>query len=257
MLEYRIIPSLLLSNGGLVKTTKFKNPNYVGDPINVVKIFNAKLADELVLLDIGVSKKNQPPNFKLLNRIAKEAFMPMGYGGGIKKISEIAKIFRLGYEKVIINNHALTNPEFITEAANNFGSQSIVVGIDVKKDFLGRYFVYDHVKKKRVKLTPVELAKKAEMLGAGELIIYSVDNDGVMKGYDLSLIEIINKSVDIPVVALGGAGSVEDLIEVLSVGNSVAAGAGSIFIYRMPHKAVLISYPDRRVIKEKMEIYSD
>lgn len=250
MKHYRIIPCLLMADGRLVKTVRFDNPNYVGDPINVIKIFNNKFVDELVIMDINSTKNQTEPNFALLNKIAKEAFMPLTYGGGINRIDVITEIFKLGYEKVIINHHAILNPEFITEASDYFGSQSIIVGIDVMINKHGEYKVYDHVKKMESDLNPIEYAQKVKNKGAGEIIVYSVDRDGEMNGYDLVLNKQISEAVKVPVVALGGAGKVENLLEVIENAGASAAGAGSMFIYRMPHKAVLISYPTKKDIEE-------
>jgi len=250
MKHYRIIPCLLMADGRLVKTVGFENPNYVGDPLNVIRIFNDKYVDELVILDINSTKNNTEPNFSLLDKIAKEAFMPMAYGGGINSLEMIVKVFKLGFEKVIINQYALMNPNFITEASNYFGSQSILVAVDVIMDKHGEYKVFDHVKKKASKLCPVTYAEQIAKLGAGEIIVYSVDNDGKMNGYDLKLTKHISEAVNVPVVALGGAGKIEHLLEVIENAGASAAGAGSMFIYRMPHKAVLISYPSKVEIEK-------
>ena len=244
MLKTRVIPSLLLKNGGLVKTIKFGLPKYVGDPINAIKIFNDKEVDELVILDIEASKNSKGIDYDLLARINKEAFMPLGYGGGIKNAQEAKRIFSLGYEKIVLNYGAMVNPKLISDIADISGSQSTVVCIDVKKNLFGKYFVYNHVINKLTDLNPLDYVRELEKLGAGELIIYSVDQDGTYKGYDLNLIKGISESVNIPVVALGGANSVEDFAKAIKSGAS-AVSAGSMFVFHGPHRAVLITYPDK------------
>ena len=250
MLSVRVIPSLLLSDRGLVKTVQFKNPIYVGDPKNVIKIFNDKEVDELIVIDIKASKKKDELDFNFLNEINREAFMPMAYGGGIKKLSDIEKIISLGYEKVIINSIALSDSNFITRAAALCGSQSVVVCMDIKKDIFGKYRVYNHLKRKFEKISTVDWALVIESKGAGEIVIYSVDNDGTFKGYDIELLKQITPKVNVPVVALGGAGSIMDFKKAINEGKASAISAGSMFVFRRPHKAVLISYPDKKVLSD-------
>ncbi|MEJ7820901.1 MAG: AglZ/HisF2 family acetamidino modification protein [Chitinophagaceae bacterium] len=246
----RIIPVLLLSNKGLVKTHKFKNPIYVGDPINAVKIFNDKEVDEIILLDIEASKQNKEPDYKYIEEIASESFMPFAYGGGIKNIEQVQQLFRLGAEKVIFNTSLILNNHLLREAADFCGNQSVVASIDVKKSLLGGYEVYSHIKKKITGIKPAELAKQAVASGAGEIMITSVDNDGIMQGYDLKLIEFITSFVNIPVIACGGAGNLKHLREGIQQGNASAAAAGSMFVFHGKHKAVLINYPTRKDIIE-------
>lgn len=241
----RLIPSLLLHNGGLVKTIKFQNGNYLGDPINAVKIFNEKGVDELCLLDIDASKEGSGPDFELLTEIASEAFMPLSYGGGITNMEEIHKLFYIGFEKVIINTAFVQNPQLVTEAAAKFGSQSIVVGIDVKKNLLQKYDCYIKDGTEKVKKSPEELAMKAENVGAGELFLNSIDRDGTMNGYDLNLVEQVAQAVSIPVIACGGAASIRDFSSVLGAGAHAAA-AGSMFVYFGKKKAVLIHAPSEQ-----------
>ena len=240
MYRNRIIPCLLLNENKLVKTTKFKNPKYLGDPLNAVKIFNDKCVDELIFIDISATK-NKKINFKLLEKIANQSFMPLGYAGGINNFDDAAKIFKLGFEKICLNNSLFTNPNLITKISNTYGSQSVVVCIDVKKNIFGKYQIYNYLTNKTHN-NLLEWAKNAEKLGCGEIIINSVDNDGVMKGYDPKLIKLISENLNIPVVALGGAGKLQDLQEIIKHGASAAA-AGSLFVYYGPHKAVLINYP--------------
>lgn len=247
MFKNRIIPCLLLDGEVLTKTIKFSSHKYIGDPINSVKIFNDKGADELIFIDIEVSKKNIPIKYNILYKIANQSFMPLGYGGGIRKIEDAKKIFQMGFEKISINSYALENEDFVKRLCSIFGSQSIVVTIDVKKNILGKYFVYNHATNKMCKIEPVHYAKKLEKIGVGELIINSVDKDGTMKGYDLEIISDISSVVNIPVIALGGAGSIKDMKNAIDVGAS-AASAGSLFVFYGPHRAVLINYPDHKEI---------
>jgi len=241
MHRIRVIPCLLLKNNGLVKTKKFKDPIYVGDPINAVKIFNDKEADELLFIDIEASKQNKGPNYDLLSRIVKEAFMPFGYGGGIKSLEDIKRLLHLGVEKVCVNSFAIKDPEFIRKASDIAGSQSIVVSIDVKKNIFGKYKVYDYLRQKTTDIDPFEFAKKVEECGAGEILLTSVDKEGTYDGYDLDLIKRISKVVNIPVIALGGASNIDDFKQAINSGAS-AVSAGSLFVFYGPHKAVLINY---------------
>lgn len=248
-MQTRVIPSLLIHKGGLVKSVQFKDYKYVGDPINAVKIFNEKEVDEIAVIDIDASKENKAPNIAKIAEIASEAFMPMAYGGGITTIEQIKEILYNGIEKVIINKAAHTTPHLITQAANLFGNQSIVVSIDVKKVFLKGYRVFIENGKKNTGLHPVEFAITAEKLGVGEILLNSIDKDGTFTGYDLALIQQVSKAVNIPVIAIGGASSVEDFAKAKQAGAS-AVSAGSMFVFQRPHKAVLISYPTRKEIKE-------
>lgn len=243
MLRVRVIPTLLLKNQGLYKTTKFKNPKYVGDPINAVKIFNEKEADELVFLDISASKENKRPNFKMIENIASEAFMPIAYGGGIKNLTDIQQLFKIGIEKIVINTYAHENPNFIREAANIAGSQSIVVSIDVKKNFFGKYEMFSHSGTKKIKKDPFIYIKEIEKMGAGEIVINSIDKDGTRTGFDIALIEKTSSLVNLPIIALGGAGSIEDLGEAVNKGGASGVAAGSMFVFYGKHRAVLITYP--------------
>jgi cyclase len=248
VLKTRVIPSLLLHKGGLYKTVKFKDPRYVGDPINAIKIFNDKEVDELVVLDIDATKRGDI-DFGLLNRLNKEAFMPLGYGGGIKSVDDIKRILNLGFEKVIINHHALAHPEFLTAAARACGSQSVVVCLDVKRDLAGKHRVFDHLARKPLKRDAVEHARAASELGAGEIIVYSVDRDGTYSGYDLEIVKRVSTAVPVPVVALGGARDVRDFSAAVAEGHASAVAAGSMFVFHGPHRAVLITYPDKIVLK--------
>ena len=242
MLKVRVIPCLLLKDAGLVKTIKFKNPKYVGDPINAVKIFNEKEVDELIFLDITATAEKRKPNFRLINNIASECFMPFGYGGGIRDLNDMRELFNLGVEKVIINTYAIENPSFVRSAAERFGSQSIVASIDVKKNLFGKYQVYTRGGKKAAKLDPVTFAVQMEEMGVGEIILTSIDRDGTMTGYDVDLIKKVSTSVGTPVVASGGAGKIEDFRDAVKLGGASAVAAGSYFVFRGKHRAVLITY---------------
>lgn len=247
----RIIPCLSISNRDLVKTTKFQNPRYIGDPINAVKIFNNKYVDEICILDISVTKENKSPDFEYLTEIANEAFMPLSYGGGIKTVSDIEHIFYIGYEKVIINTEFFLNPNLIKEAVRSAGSQSIVVSIDYKCDYFGNYSCYIKSGKEKVRISPVEIAKRAEDLGAGELLLCSIQNDGMMNGYNIQITNQVSEAVKIPIIAYGGAGKIEDISEVLKSGRADAAAASSLFIYYGKKKAILITVPtEEEFIKE-------
>ncbi|MFA6980583.1 MAG: AglZ/HisF2 family acetamidino modification protein [Ignavibacteriaceae bacterium] len=250
MLRPRIIPCLLLKNKGLVKTRKFKDPVYIGDPINAVKIFNDKEVDELIFLDISATKDKKKPNFDLIESIATEAFMPFAYGGGIRTIEDAGKILKNGAEKVIINSYALENPFFIKELAEKFGSQSVVVAIDVKKNILGSYIVYSHSGIKMMKVPLIDHCKQFEALGAGEIFINFVDNDGMMEGYDLKLLKMVTESITLPVIACGGAGNINHLADAIHIGKVSAVAAGSLFIFYRSRNAVLINYPNKEEIKK-------
>ncbi|MCT8126385.1 imidazole glycerol phosphate synthase subunit HisF [Alishewanella sp. BS5-314] len=244
MLRTRVIPVLLLMDGGLVKGQEFKKHRYVGDPINAVRIFNEKQVDELMFLDISATIENREPDFDLLTDIASETFMPFGYGGGIKNIATIERLFSLGVEKVVINTEAFYTPNLISEAAIVAGSQSVVVSIDVRKTLFGGYEVYVKNGTVRTRIDPVTYAKKMQELGAGEIVLCSIDREGTGRGYDLELINRVTDSVNIPVVCLGGAGSVHDLAEAKRSSNVSGLAAGNLFVFHGRHKAVLITYPD-------------
>lgn len=243
MLRTRVIPVLLLMDGGLVKGEAFKNHRYIGDPLNAVRIFNEKEVDELIFLDISATLEGREPDFTLLADIASETFMPFGYGGGISSIETIERLFSLGAEKAVINSAAFFNPSLISQAAKVAGSQSIVVSIDVKKTFFGGYEVYVKNGTVRTKVDPVSYAKKMQDLGAGELVLCSIDREGTGKGYDLELISDVTRAVSIPVVCLGGAGSVQHLAEAKNKTCVSGVAAGDFFVFHGKHKAVLITYP--------------
>lgn len=249
MLRTRVIPCLLLKGGGLVKTRKFDRPAYVGDPINAVRIFNDKEVDELVFLDIDACHNNLGPNYELIQDIASEAFMPFAYGGGIRNVEQALRLLALGVEKVILNTHAAQSPDLIAGIARAAGSQSVVVAIDVKRDFFGRQHVYTKGGTQRVSSDPVEYARRMEQAGAGELMLTAVDREGTRTGYDLPLIESVSRAVSIPLIANGGAGTLTHLRQAWHAGASAVA-AGSMFVFHGKHDAVLITYPRYSELEE-------
>ena len=249
MIISRVIPCLLLRNNGLVKTVKFKDSTYIGDPINAIKIFNEKEVDELIFLDIDASKEKKEPPFNLLKNIASECFMPLCYGGGISTIDHINEIIKCGVEKVAINTHAVKNPVFIKNAADIYGSSTIVAAIDVKKNLFGKYHVYINGGHENTNKDPLEFAKLIEQMGAGEIFLNSIDKDGTMAGYDIELIKKISDSVKIPVIACGGAGNIDHMREAIQLGSAAAVAAGSFFVFHGKRRAVLISYPSINEIK--------
>jgi len=244
MLKTRVIPCLLLKGAGLVKTKQFKNPIYIGDPINAVKIFNDKEVDELIFLDISATPNQKEPDYNLIKDIATEAFMPFGYGGGITKLEQIEKLFNLGVEKVILNTISYVNPEIISQAVKVFGSQSIVVSIDYKINLFGKAEVFVSGGKVNTKQSPLEYAAKMQDLGAGEIFLNSIDRDGTFKGYDIKTTKQITEKLDIPLVVCGGAAHLSDLREAVNLGGASAVSAGSMFVFHGVHKAVLITYPN-------------
>lgn len=253
MLRARVIPCLLLKDSGLVKTIKFKNPYYVGDPVNAVKIYNDKEVDEIIFLDITASKEGRKPPFKLISQIADECFMPFAYGGGIRTIEDANEIFRLGAEKVIINSYAIENTSFIKTLSQVFGSQSIVVSIDAKKSFFNKYEVYTYGGKTRTKLNPIDFAIKMQEFGAGELFLNSIDRDGTMEGYDIELISKVSNAVSIPVIACGGAGRIQDFSEAVKKGGASAVAIGSMAVFQGKNRAVLINFPYPDELKKVLE----
>lgn len=252
MNKTRVIPVLILKGRGLVKTTKFKEPKYIGDPINSVRIFNEKEVDELVFLDIDATPENQEPNFELLSDISGEAFMPMAYGGGIKTLEHIRKILSIGFEKVVIGSSGYSAPELIQNAVAIYGSQSIVGCIDARRSLLGRYELYSHSGRTRRRVGLLEHARTLELLGVGEIIINSIDRDGTLSGYDLKLIKQVSSTVSVPVVACGGASSIDDFAKAVDQGGAAAVAAGSLFVYMGPHRAVLINYPNRAELSDRL-----
>lgn len=249
MLRNRIIPSLLISNKRLIKTKKFKNPIYLGDPINAIKIFNDKQADELVIIDITASKAKQGPNFNLIEEMCTECFMPIAYGGGIHRIEDIQKLIKLGVEKVILGEIAFTNQNLVKEAVAFFGSQSIVAMIDIKTSFFNsKPQVYIKNGKINTGKSPLEFALDMQEIGVGEIILQDIKREGTRAGYPIELVKEITSKLEIPLTVLGGAGSQEDFSKALKAGASGAA-AGTLFTLQPPHDAVLIKYLTNEEIK--------
>ena len=250
MFRPRVIPVLLLKNLGLTKSIGFGNYRYVGDPINAVKIFNDKKADELIFLDITASNENRCISNEFVYKVGDEANMPFAVGGGIRTIKDIRNMLSMGVEKVILNTVGFENPGFVKEAVDVFGSSTIVVCMDVKKARFGKEKICIYGGKKSIKKDPLEAAQEFEEFGAGELIIQSVDRDGSYEGYDLEMISKVSKAVTIPVVALGGAGGLNDFKKAIDIGKCSAVAAGSLFVFHGPRKAVLINYPSQDELKD-------
>ncbi len=242
MRRVRVIPVLLLRDGGVVKSVRFKKHTYVGDPINAVRIFNDKEVDEICILDVDATPKRRGPDLSLIASIAGEAFMPLSYGGGLTHVDQMKEVMQRGVEKIVLNSAAIDRPSLVSEAARLFGSQSVVVSIDVKRGFLGGYSAYGHGGTKAAGVDPVSHARRMEQAGAGEIVLCSVDRDGTFEGYDLALVGAVAHAVKIPVVACGGAARVDDFLGAVRAGASAVA-AGSMFVFMGKHRAVLISYP--------------
>ena len=249
----RVIPVLSILDGGLVKTKYFKNPVYIGDPINAIKIFNEKEVDEIILLNINNTINKDQIDYTHIENIVSESFLPLGYGGGLDCLEKIKKIFGVGIEKVIINS-SLFNTKLISDAAKIFGSQSIVVCIDARKSLFGKILTYTKSGKQKYSILPAEIAKTVVDAGAGEIIIQSIDKDGTMNGYDLELIQSVTNEVNVPVVASGGAGSVEHLKDAINIGGASDVCGGSMFVYRGGQRGILINYPKKVIIEKLFEI---
>ena len=248
MIKTRVIPCLLLKGSGLVKTIRFKDPSYVGDPINAVKIFNEKEVDELIVLDITASREHKGPAFSTIEDIASECFMPVAYGGGVTTVEQARRIVWMGVEKDVINTAALRGPELVTGISDQIGASSTVVAIDVKKDLLGRYRVYDAAHDTTTDLDPVAHAERVVAAGAGEVFVNDVGRDGTRKGFDLDLVRRMTSALDVPVIVCGGAGSLEDVKAAAESGASGVA-AGSLFVYVGKHRAVMINYPQYSALR--------
>ena len=252
MLRPRIIPSLLVHEKGLVKTVKFKDSKYVGDPINAVRIFNEKEVDELAVFDIDATVLGNEPDYNLIEKLANQSRMPICYGGGVRNVDQAQKIFSLGIEKIALSSAVINNPILISEISEKVGSQSVVVVLDVKKKIFGGYEMYTHNGKQSTGVDPVTFAVKAQELGAGEIIINSIDKDGMMNGFDMNIISKIREIVTIPITVLGGAGNINDIKKVIKEHGIIGVAAGSLFVFKGKYKAVLINYPDRNI---KEQIY--
>lgn len=246
MLRPRVIPCLLVKDGGLVKTVRFASPKYVGDPINAVRIFNEKEVDELIVLDIDASAHGREPDYAMIRNLAAECRMPLCYGGGVKTVRQAERIIAMGVEKVAVSSAAVDDPPLVASMARVVGGQSVVVVLDVrKKQTAGDYEVWTHNASRATGRSPVDLARQAEQLGAGEIVVNSIDDDGVMKGYDMQLLSAVRAAVRVPITALGGAGSLDDVRRLIERFGVVGAAAGSLFVFKGVYRAVLISYPAR------------
>ena len=255
MLRPRIIPTLLVRDKGLVKTVAFSSPKYVGDPINAVKIFNEKEVDEIIVLDIDATAQNRGPDYQMIENTAAESRMPLCYGGGVKTAKQAKKIVGLGVEKVAISSAVIETPELISEVADAVGNQSVVVILDVKpRKFSSKYDIYTHNGKRKTDRSLVEFAQQAEKLGAGEIVLNSINNDGQMKGYDLDMARQAIEATNIPVTVLGGAGSLEDIGELIKEFGILGAAAGSMFVFKGVYRAVLINYPS---LEERDQLIRD
>ena len=244
MLNKRIIPCLQLLGDSLVKKIKFNKHSYIGDPVNTVRIFNELEVDELCFLDISASTEDKKPNLKILKEIANECFMPLSYGGGVDSIQSAHEILSIGFEKIILNTSAYQNPNLIGEIAKQFGSQSVVISIDLKKNIFGKYTMYTNCGKIKKQTDPVEWSKNVEKLGAGELLITSIDREGIWQGYDLEILKKISDSVNIPVIANGGAGKVDHIVDVFDNTKVSGVAVGSMFVYQAKGLGVLVNFPD-------------
>ena len=251
MKRIRVIPVLLMHRNGLVKSLRFKDYKYVGDPINAVRIFNEKEVDELAIIDIDASRENRVPDISRIEEIVSEAFMPIAYGGGITTTDQAKRILSSGVEKVILNRSAVKTPVLITELAKQFGSQSVVVSIDYKKNFFAKQSVYIDNGKTNTGMDPLDFAKNMEQRGAGEILLNSIERDGSFSGYDLDMIEKVSHAINIPTIAVGGAASLSDFRKAVQHGAS-AVSAGSMFVFQRPHRAVLISYPSQQELESQV-----
>lgn len=242
MLKQRIIPCLLLRNGGLVKTQKFANPKYVGDPINAIRIFSDKEVDELMVLDITASKEKREPDYALIEQFAGECFMPLCYGGGIRTVEQARQLFALGVEKVCLQTAAIGDMSLVTRISERFGAQSVLVSADIKRNLFGKRLLYSAATGKTVDTPWLDFLRKAVEAGAGEVVLNSVDRDGTMQGMDLEMIREASAALSVPLIAVGGAGSLADMKAAVQAGAS-AVSAGAFFVFHGPHRAVLITYP--------------
>lgn len=250
MLRTRVIPALLLRNESLVKTNKFGKFTYVGDPANTVRIFNELEVDELIFLDITASRERRHPNIKVLAEIANECFMPLGYGGGIRTLDQAKTIFDIGFEKVAINTHAYQTKNLITDIATQYGSQAVIASIDVKMGWFGKQTVWAMAGRQNTKRDPIEWAKEVEQMGAGEIMLTSIDREGTWQGFDIDLVRRVTDAVSIPVIAHGGAGTIEDIGQVVKEANASAVALGSMVVFQKKGMGVLVNFPDNEVLAQ-------
>ncbi len=252
MLKTRVIPSLLLRGRGLYKTVRFKDPKYVGDPVNAVKIFNEKEVDEIIVLDISATTEKKEPNFALIEEIASECFMPLGYGGGVTTIDQMRRLYRLGVEKIALNTAAFTDRHLVEAGCKTFGSSSVIASIDTKSTLFGKREVWINGGRVNTKVDPVRYAEQLARLGVGEILVNSIDRDGTMSGYDIELLKMLSAAVDVPIIACGGAGSLEHMQEAVTTAGVPAVAAGSMFVFHGRHRAVLINYPARAELEARL-----
>lgn len=252
MLKVRIIPCLQLINESLVKTVKFDKYGYIGDPVNTVRIFNELEVDELAFVDIRASKENRLPNFDILNQITDECFMPLSYGGGIKDFPTAQKLFSIGFEKIILNTASFKTPGLIRHIADVYGSQAVVIAVDVKKNFWGKYEVCSLSGTVNERKNPVEWVRELEGLGAGEILLTSIDREGTWKGLDIDLIRTVTDAISLPLIAHGGASSVEDIGRAVKLGNASAVALGSLVVYQGKDFGVLVNFPDKKKLEEEI-----
>jgi cyclase len=253
MLRTRVIPLLLLYNNNIVKTVKFGKFSYIGDPVNSVRIFNEFEVDELIFLDIAASRERKNPNFNLLHEIANECFMPLSYGGGITNLDHAKKIFDTGFEKISINTSSIEKPELITQIANQYGSQAIIVSLDVKKNIFGKKTIRTLSGKKNTKKNPIDWAKEVENRGAGEILLTSIDNEGTWNGFDIDIVKQITDNISIPVIAHGGAGNIDHIKEVVKNAKASAVALGSMIVFQKKGMGVLLNFPDKKKIEASIK----
>jgi cyclase len=253
MLRTRIIPVLLLKDKSLVKTIKFDKYGYIGDPVNTCRIFNELEVDELCFLDITASKEKRSPNLEILKEISNECFMPLSYGGGIDSLAKAEEIFKIGFEKVILNTAAFTHPKLIGEIAAVFGNQAVVIAIDVKKSLWGKYEVFGLHGTVNHKRSPVDWVKEVENLGAGEILLTNIDREGTWRGFDTELIKMVSGATILPVIAHGGGGSIKDIGEAVKIGKASAVALGSMVVYQQKDMGVLVNFPDKNKIKSILQ----
>ncbi|MFC2097392.1 AglZ/HisF2 family acetamidino modification protein [Bacteroidota bacterium] len=249
MLKTRIIPTLLLQNESLVKTIRFSKPSYIGDPINTVRIFNELEVDELVFLDITASNEKRLPNMKILHEIANECFMPLAYGGGISTLQQAQDIFNIGFEKIVLNSASHTIPNLIVQITEIYGRQAVIVSVDVKKNFWGKYEVWSHSGTKNSKKNLVEWVQELEIKGAGEILLTSIDKEGTWSGFDVDLVRNVTDATTVPVIAHGGAGTINHIGEVVKQGNASAVALGSMVVYQQKDMGVLVNFPEKAKIE--------
>jgi imidazole glycerol-phosphate synthase subunit HisF len=253
MLKKRVIPCLQLAGESLVKTVKFKNPGYIGDPINTVRIFNELEVDELCFLDIRATIENRQPNIEILEKIANECFMPLSYGGGIDNFDMARKIMSIGFEKLVINTHAFQNMGLITQLSQHFGAQSVVASIDVKKNLWGKHIIYIKDGTEKINTDIIEYALQLQQAGAGEILLTSMDKEGTWSGYDIEITRRVSEAVNIPVISNGGAGNLQHIEEVVKQGKASAVSLGSMVVYQQKGMGVLVNFPDKKQLEKIME----